>query len=112
MISTWPSQPRQSSHKALKPKFLQDVEDFLERELLVCSSGGGHDQRERLQVFRQVYAMLIEDFTVYKPLLVSIQDEYEQSITRLQVCQRVSRQEGDGEECWLFFRETGVEDMG
>lgn len=60
-----------------KPKFLEQLEAFLYKELrlLGCPSTGPHELR--LQAHREVFGYLIEDFKTYKPLLSAIKNEYE-----------------------------------
>lgn len=60
-----------------KPKFLEELESYLSKELrlLGCPSSGPHELR--LQAYREVFEYLIEDFKTYKGLLSSIKNEYE-----------------------------------
>ena len=60
-----------------KPKFLEQLESYLSKELrlLGCPSYGPHELR--LQAHREVFEYLIEDFKTYKPLLSAIKNEYE-----------------------------------
>ncbi len=60
-----------------KPKFLEQLESYLLKELrfLGCPSCGPHELR--LQAHREVFEYLIEDFKTYKPLLSAIKNEYE-----------------------------------
>lgn len=60
-----------------KPKFLEQLESYLNKELrlLGCPSYGPHELR--LQAHREVFEYLIEDFKTYKPLLSAIKNEYE-----------------------------------
>ena len=60
-----------------KPKFLEQLETYLNKELrlLGCPSYGPHELR--LQAHREVFEYLIEDFKTYKPLLSAIKNEYE-----------------------------------
>lgn len=60
-----------------KPKFLQQLESYLSKELrlLGCPPVGPHELR--LQAHREVFEYLIEDFKTYKPLLSAIKNEYE-----------------------------------
>lgn len=60
-----------------KPKFLEQLEAYLVKELrlLGCPPCGPHELR--LQAHREVFEYLIEDFKTYKPLLSAIKNEYE-----------------------------------
>lgn len=60
----------------MKPRALLDLEQMLERELRAhrCPPKGPDPQR--LQVHREVFGQLIEDFTTYKPILSLIRAEY------------------------------------
>lgn len=69
-----------SSQLVPKPKFLQHLEDFLERELRCLKVAGNEPSDLRLQAYRQVFGYLIEDFKTYKPLLSAIKNEYEMMI--------------------------------
>ena len=60
-----------------KPKFLEQLESYLNKELrlLGCPPYGPHELR--LQAHREVFEYLVEDFKTYKPLLSAIKNEYE-----------------------------------
>ena len=60
-----------------KPKFLEELESYLSKELrlLGCPPSGPHELR--LQAYREVFEYLIEDFKTYKGLLSAIKNEYE-----------------------------------
>ena len=63
-----------------KPKFLENLEKFLQKELraLGCNPNNKSETSEsRLQAFREVFEYLLEEFKTYKPLLASIKNEYE-----------------------------------
>ncbi|CAK4145855.1 unnamed protein product [Aphanomyces euteiches] len=73
---------------ASKPVLLQQLEAFLLRELQVVGCPGDLDDSNhgdsilprrfaRLQVFRECFLRLIDDFKTYKPLLLAIKNEYE-----------------------------------
>jgi len=66
-----------------KPKFLDQLEKYLARELraLGCESRGPSEAR--LQVHREVFEYLIQDFKTYRPLLASIKNEYDLMLTHL-----------------------------
>lgn len=60
-----------------KPKFLEQLESYLSKELrlLGCPPFGPNELR--LQAHREVFEYLVEDFKTYKPLLSAIKNEYE-----------------------------------
>ena len=60
-----------------KPKFLEQLESYLLKELrfLGCSAYGPRELR--LQAHREVFEYLIEDFKTYQPLLSAIKNEYD-----------------------------------
>ncbi|XP_071958609.1 translin-associated factor X-interacting protein 1-like [Antedon mediterranea] len=64
-----------------KPKFLDQLESFLKKELrnLDCSQSGPSELR--LQAFREVFEYLIQDFKTYRPLLSAIKNEYEMMLS-------------------------------
>lgn len=61
-----------------KPKFLENLEKFVQRELkaLGCSHGNGTSE-VRLQAYREAFEYLLEEFKTYKPILSMIKNEYE-----------------------------------
>jgi len=67
-----------------KPKFLDRLEKYLDRELrlLGCPPTGPHELR--LQAHREVFEYLIQDFKAYKPLLSAIKNEYELCLSHLE----------------------------
>ncbi|XP_048577209.1 translin-associated factor X-interacting protein 1 isoform X2 [Nematostella vectensis] len=60
-----------------KPKFLEQLEAFLQKELRSLDCTEMVPSEKRLQAFREVFEYLIEDFKTYKPLLSAIKHEYE-----------------------------------
>lgn len=72
-----PTHNRESISIIPKPKFLEQLEAYLRKELhfLDCPPCGPHELR--LQAHREVFEYLIEDFKTYKPLLSAIKNEYE-----------------------------------
>jgi hypothetical protein len=64
-----------------KPKFLEQLETFLQNELRCLRATTVEPSELRLQVYREVFQYLIEDFKTYKPLLASIKNEYEMVLT-------------------------------
>ncbi|PIK45531.1 putative translin-associated factor X-interacting protein 1-like [Apostichopus japonicus] len=63
-----------------KPKFLEQLENFLRKELRNAETDGTPSET-RLQAFREVFEYLIEDFKTYKPLLSAIKNEYEMKLS-------------------------------
>lgn len=63
-----------------KPKFLEQLEIFLRKELRNAGTDGVPSE-SRLQAFREVFEYLIEDFKTYKPLLSAIKNEYEMMLS-------------------------------
>ena len=60
-----------------KPRFLEQLEAFLAKELKSLGVSEVHPSELRLQAHREVFEYLIEDFKTYKPLLSAIKNEYE-----------------------------------
>jgi len=60
-----------------KPRFLDQLENFLKKELRALGVIDVHPSDLRLQAHREVFEYLIEDFKTYKPLLSAIKNEYE-----------------------------------
>ena len=65
------------AERGSKPKFLEQLESYLSKELrlLGCPPCGPNELR--LQAHREVFEYLVEDFKTYKPLLSAIKNEYE-----------------------------------
>ncbi|CAF5139007.1 unnamed protein product, partial [Rotaria magnacalcarata] len=66
-----------------KPRFLAIIEDYLYRELKALGVEDAVANESRLQVFREVFSTIIDDFKTYKPLLAAIKNEYEIMLTHL-----------------------------
>lgn len=60
-----------------KPRFLDQLESFLKKELRALGVIDVQPSDLRLQAHREVFEYLIEDFKTYKPLLSAIKNEYE-----------------------------------
>ncbi|XP_037672302.1 translin-associated factor X-interacting protein 1 isoform X2 [Choloepus didactylus] len=60
-----------------KPRYLEQLENYLRKELLLLDLGTDSAQELRLQPFREIFEFFIEDFKTYKPLLSSIKNAYE-----------------------------------
>ncbi|XP_053571884.1 translin-associated factor X-interacting protein 1 [Bombina bombina] len=67
----------QSAKVVSKPRYLEQLETYLKRELQSLNLTGVKAQELRLQPFREVFEYFIEDFKTYKPLLSAIKNEYE-----------------------------------
>lgn len=60
-----------------KPRFLDQLETYLKKELRALGVTEVMPNELRLQAHREVFEYLIEDFKTYKPLLSAIKNEYE-----------------------------------
>ncbi|XP_064611191.1 translin-associated factor X-interacting protein 1-like isoform X2 [Liolophura sinensis] len=60
-----------------KPRFLEQLETFLKKELRALGVTNVEANELRLQAHREAFEYLIEDFKTYKPLLAAIKNEYE-----------------------------------
>ncbi|XP_052229726.1 translin-associated factor X-interacting protein 1-like isoform X2 [Dreissena polymorpha] len=60
-----------------KPRFLDQLENYLKKELRALDVMTVEPNELRLQAHREVFEYLIEDFKTYKPLLSAIKNEYE-----------------------------------
>ncbi|XP_023565188.1 translin-associated factor X-interacting protein 1 isoform X3 [Octodon degus] len=68
---------QQQSIGVAKPRYLEQLENYLRKELLLLDLGTDSAQELRLQPYREVFEFFIEDFKTYKPLLSSIKNAYE-----------------------------------
>ncbi|XP_078400320.1 translin-associated factor X-interacting protein 1 isoform X1 [Cetorhinus maximus] len=66
-----------------KPRFLEQLETHLRKELQVLDMSGPNAQEVNLQAYREVFEYFIEDLTTYKPLLSAIKNEYEITLVHL-----------------------------
>ena len=72
-----------------RPKYVLELEKFIHGELESLARAAGdrvdpvHTARERVQIFREVFELLIEEFDVYKSLLASIKTEYDSALATL-----------------------------
>ncbi|KAL1784944.1 translin-associated factor X-interacting protein 1 [Sigmodon hispidus] len=71
--NSWQQQPLGMS----KPRYLEQLENHLRKELLLLDLGTDSAQELRLQPYREIFEFFIEDFKTYKPLLSSIKNAYE-----------------------------------
>ncbi|UJR36354.1 hypothetical protein I4U23_029080 [Adineta vaga] len=66
-----------------KPRFLTIIEEYLYSELKALGVEEPVASDARLQVFREVFSAVIDDFKTYRPLLSMIKNEYEMMIAHL-----------------------------
>ncbi|KAL8006061.1 putative translin-associated factor X-interacting protein [Plasmopara halstedii] len=67
-----------------RPTLLQELSKFLDTELQTENGQTSHRPTlQRLQVVREVFNRLIENFSVYAPVLTRIRDEYENAVEYL-----------------------------
>ncbi|ELK14515.1 Translin-associated factor X-interacting protein 1, partial [Pteropus alecto] len=60
-----------------KPRYLEQLENYLRKELLLLDLSTDSAQELKLQPYREIFEFFIEDFKTYKPLLSSIKNAYE-----------------------------------
>ncbi|XP_044516514.1 translin-associated factor X-interacting protein 1 [Gracilinanus agilis] len=60
-----------------KPQYLEQLENYLRKELLLLDLRKENAQELKLQPYREIFEFFIEDFKTYKPLLSSIKNAYE-----------------------------------
>ncbi|XP_052438153.1 translin-associated factor X-interacting protein 1 isoform X3 [Carassius gibelio] len=92
-LSSWPAEvtnqivqkPRVIKHHGslTKPRFLEQLESHLKRELEALDTHGIKVQELRLQVFQEVFGYLIEEFKTYKPIFSAIKNEYDITLAHL-----------------------------
>uniref|UniRef100_A0A8D2EKX6 Translin associated factor X interacting protein 1 n=2 Tax=Theropithecus gelada TaxID=9565 RepID=A0A8D2EKX6_THEGE len=68
---------QQHPFRTAKPRYLEELENYLRKELLLLDLGTDSTQELRLQPYREIFEFFIEDFKTYKPLLSSIKNAYE-----------------------------------
>nr|XP_015224003.1 PREDICTED: translin-associated factor X-interacting protein 1 [Lepisosteus oculatus] len=66
-----------------KPRFLEQLESYLRRELQALDSSQLDAPERRLQAYQEVFQYFIEDLKTYKPLLSAIKNEYEIALAHL-----------------------------
>ncbi|XP_067853936.1 translin-associated factor X-interacting protein 1 isoform X2 [Heptranchias perlo] len=71
------------TNKPPKPRFLEQLETHLRKELQVLDLSGPNAQEVNLQAYREVFEYFIEDLKTYKPLLSAIKNEYEITLAHL-----------------------------
>ncbi|XP_042599976.1 translin-associated factor X-interacting protein 1-like isoform X1 [Cyprinus carpio] len=92
-LLSWPAEvtnqivqkPRGIKHHGslTKPRFLEQLESHLKRELEALDTHGIKVQELRLQVFQEVFGYLIEEFKTYKPIFSAIKNEYDVTLAHL-----------------------------
>ena len=76
-VAVWPAVSGTSSTTS-KPKLLQKLEKFIRDEFAALSINRSNgSSRASLQVYREAFDMFMSRFRAYKPLLLSIKQEYE-----------------------------------
>ncbi|NXY79148.1 TXIP1 protein, partial [Glareola pratincola] len=73
---------RRSSHKQAlltipKPRYLEELESYLRKELQSLDLTKNNSQELKLQPYREIFEFFIDNFKTYKPLLSAIKNEYE-----------------------------------
>lgn len=69
-----------SASSGAKPRFLLAIEEYIEEELSTLAQLGDNSTNSRLQVFKQAFGRLADDFRTYKGLLTRIKTEYERAL--------------------------------
>ncbi|XP_068941819.1 translin-associated factor X-interacting protein 1 [Petaurus breviceps papuanus] len=65
------------AHTISKPRYLEQLENYLRKELLLLDMTKENAVELKLQPYREIFEFFIEDFKTYKPLLSSIKNAYE-----------------------------------
>uniref|UniRef100_A0A8B9STD7 Translin-associated factor X-interacting protein 1 N-terminal domain-containing protein n=1 Tax=Anas platyrhynchos TaxID=8839 RepID=A0A8B9STD7_ANAPL len=63
-----------------KPRYLEQLESYLRKELQYLDLTQRNSQELRLQPYREIFEFFIDDFKTYKPLLSAIKNEYEATL--------------------------------
>ncbi|XP_053305703.1 translin-associated factor X-interacting protein 1 isoform X2 [Spea bombifrons] len=79
---------RQKANVVSKPRYLEQLESYLRKELHFLDLTKENAQELKLQTYREVFDYFIEHFKTYKPLLSAIKNEYEVTLVhqRQQIC--------------------------
>ncbi|KFW05919.1 Translin-associated factor X-interacting protein 1, partial [Eurypyga helias] len=76
-----PEERQASNKQALltipKPRYLEQLESYLRKELQSLDLTKKNSQELKLQPYREIFEFLIDGFKTYKPLLSAIKNEYE-----------------------------------
>ncbi|XP_010209305.1 PREDICTED: translin-associated factor X-interacting protein 1 [Tinamus guttatus] len=60
-----------------KPRYLEQLESYLRKELQALDLTTKNSQELKLQPYREIFEFFIDNFKTYKPLLSAIKNEYE-----------------------------------
>ncbi|KAM6380745.1 translin-associated factor X-interacting protein 1 [Pluvialis apricaria] len=76
---------RQSGNKQAlltvpKPRYLEQLESYLRKELQSLDLTKKNSQELKLQPYREIFEFFIDNFKTYKPLLSAIKNEYEATL--------------------------------
>ncbi|XP_050778347.1 translin-associated factor X-interacting protein 1 isoform X2 [Gopherus flavomarginatus] len=74
---------KQASLTIAKPRYLEELECYLRKELQSLDLTKENTQELKLQPYREIFEFFIEDFKTYKPLLSAIKNEYEVTLAHL-----------------------------
>ncbi|XP_053905408.1 translin-associated factor X-interacting protein 1 isoform X1 [Malaclemys terrapin pileata] len=74
---------KQASLTIAKPRYLEELECYLRKELQSLDLTKENAQELKLQPYREIFEFFIEDFKTYKPLLSAIKNEYEVTLAHL-----------------------------
>uniref|UniRef100_K7FM04 Translin-associated factor X-interacting protein 1 N-terminal domain-containing protein n=1 Tax=Pelodiscus sinensis TaxID=13735 RepID=K7FM04_PELSI len=74
---------KQASLTIAKPRYLEELESYLRKELQSLDLTNENAQELKLQPYREIFEFFIEDFKTYKPLLSAIKNEYEVTLDHL-----------------------------
>ncbi|KFV74118.1 Translin-associated factor X-interacting protein 1, partial [Struthio camelus australis] len=76
-----PKERKSSNKQALltipKPRYLEQLESYLRKELQSLDLTKKNSQELKLQPYREIFEFFIDTFKTYKPLLSAIKNEYE-----------------------------------
>ncbi|XP_066860452.1 translin-associated factor X-interacting protein 1 isoform X5 [Anser cygnoides] len=79
-----PGERMSSNKQALltipKPRYLEQLESYLRKELQYLDLTKRNSQELRLQPYREIFEFFIDNFKTYKPLLSAIKNEYEATL--------------------------------
>ncbi|XP_035399273.1 translin-associated factor X-interacting protein 1 isoform X3 [Cygnus atratus] len=79
-----PEERMSSNKQALltipKPRYLEQLESYLRKELQYLDLTKRNSQELRLQPYREIFEFFIDNFKTYKPLLSAIKNEYEATL--------------------------------
>ncbi|XP_065497159.1 translin-associated factor X-interacting protein 1 [Caloenas nicobarica] len=83
-----PEERQPSNKQALpalpKPRYLEQLESYLRKELQSLDLTKENSQELKLQPYREIFDFFIDSFKTYKPLLAAIKSEYEATLAHQQ----------------------------